>query len=49
MTYDYRWNPAIGLWVVVHTRTNRIISTHWSVSEAINLIRTLEVGRENTA
>lgn len=49
MIFDYRWNPAMGLWVVVHTRTNQIISTHWKVSEAMNLIKSLEMERGQTA
>jgi hypothetical protein len=49
MIYDYRWNPAMGLWVVVLTRTNQIISIHWTVSDAKNLIRSLEVGQEHSA
>ena len=49
MIFDYRWNPAMGLWVVVHTRTNQILSTHWRVREAINLIKSLEVERGQTA
>jgi len=49
MIFDYRWNPAMGLWVVVHTRTSQIISTHWRVREAINFIKSLEVERGQTA
>ena len=49
MIFDYRWNPAMGLWVVVHTRTNQILSTHWTASEAVSFIKTLEVERGQTA
>ena len=49
MIFDYRWNPAMGLWVVVHPRTHQILSTPWTANEAVNFIKTLEVGRGQTA
>lgn len=48
MIFDYRWNPAMGLWVVVRTRTDQILSTHWTIGEAVNFIRSLEVQRDKT-
>ena len=46
MIFDYRWNPAMGLWVVIDARTNQTISIHWSAKEAINFIKCFEVERD---
>lgn len=49
MNLDYRWDTAMKLWVVVDTRTNQKISTHWTANEAINLIMRLEVEKDQAA
>ena len=49
MIFDYRWNPTMGLWVVIDTRTNQTISIHWSANEAISFINCFEVEHDLVA
>jgi len=49
MTLDYRWDTAMKLWVVVDTRTNQTLSTHWTADEALNFIMRFEVERDQAA
>ena len=49
MILDYRWDPAMRLWVVIDTHTNQTISIHWSADEAINFIKHFEVERDQVA
>ncbi len=49
MFLDYRWDPASKMWIVVDTRTNQLVSSHWTANEAIDLIMRLEVERDQAA
>ena len=49
MFLDYRWDPASKMWIVVDTRTNQLISSHWTANEAIDLIMRLEVEKDQAA
>ena len=49
MILDYRWDPAMRLWVVIDTRNNQKISVHCTANDAVNMIICLEGGRDRVA
>ena len=49
MILSYRWEPALQQWVVVDTRTNQKLSSHFDEDEAKELISQLEVNQHKIA